>query len=132
MMAFQQLTAKNAGSSYVNHFDSPPAPRLADQQLESCASTEGRLASEFRRNPYGRAMLLATMARLRADRAEQEELLEEATALLRRGKPRDIDWHRRTQYREMLNNGYRQLMDRERTRGSFHPLGGIGTMRVME
>jgi len=75
-------------------------------------------------------MLLATMARLRADRAEQEELLEEATALLRRGKPRDIDWHRRTQYREMLNNGYRQLMDRERTRGSFHPLGGIGTMRV--
>eukprot|EP00903_Cladosiphon_okamuranus_P012352 g11581.t1 len=54
-----------------------------DAQVESCPATEGRLTSEFRRNPYGRAMLLMTMARLRSDKGEQERLLTEAAALLR-------------------------------------------------
>lgn len=45
--------------------------------------TEARLVSEFRRNPYARAILVTTMARFRTDRAEQEALLKEAVDLLR-------------------------------------------------
>ncbi|CAN0183838.1 unnamed protein product, partial [Pylaiella littoralis] len=52
-----------------------------DAKVESCPATEGRLASEFRRNPYGKAMLLATMARFRTNREEQEGLIAEAAAL---------------------------------------------------
>lgn len=40
--------------------------------------------SEVRRNPYARAMLLATMARFRNDRGEQDRLLTEAFGFLRR------------------------------------------------
>lgn len=39
--------------------------------------------SEFRRNPYARAALLAIMARLKTDPREQEALLAEAAGLLR-------------------------------------------------
>lgn len=39
--------------------------------------------SEFRRNPYARAMLATTMARFRSDRTEQEALFTEAVDLLR-------------------------------------------------
>ncbi|CAM9209213.1 unnamed protein product [Ectocarpus sp. 4 AP-2014] len=41
-------------------------------EIESCPVTEARLTSEFRRNPYCRALLLATMARLSTNRREQE------------------------------------------------------------
>lgn len=57
---------------------------IRQAKVESCPATEGRLASEFRRNPYGKAMLLATMARFRTNREEQEGLIAEAAALLRR------------------------------------------------
>lgn len=59
--------------------------RPTGNKKESCPVTEARLTSEFRRNPYGRALLLATMARFRTNRREQEQLLAEAAALLRRG-----------------------------------------------
>lgn len=57
--------------------------RQIRNQVESCPATEARLTSEFRRNPYGRALLLATMARFRTNRREQEQLLTAAAALLR-------------------------------------------------
>ncbi|CAM9135050.1 unnamed protein product [Scytosiphon promiscuus] len=57
-----------------------------DGQVEFCPATEARLISEFRRNPYGRALLLATVARLRTKRKEQGQLLTEAAALLRQAK----------------------------------------------
>ncbi|CAM9247576.1 unnamed protein product, partial [Ectocarpus fasciculatus] len=52
-------------------------------EIESCPVTEARLTSEFRRNPYCRALLLATMARLKTNRREREGLISEASDLLR-------------------------------------------------
>lgn len=52
-------------------------------KAESCAVTEARLTSEFRRNPYARAVLLVSMARFRTDRRGQEALLTEAASFLR-------------------------------------------------
>lgn len=51
--------------------------------MDSCPATEARLISEFRRNPYARAVLLVTMARFRHKTGDQEALLLEASALLR-------------------------------------------------
>lgn len=51
--------------------------------MDSCPATEARLISEFRRNPYARAILLVTMARFRHKTGDQEALLLEALALLR-------------------------------------------------
>lgn len=57
--------------------------KLYIRKVESCCVTEARLVSEFRRNPYARAILVTTMARFRTDRREQAALFKEAVDLLR-------------------------------------------------
>lgn len=57
--------------------------RRVGDQFDSCPATEARLTSEFRRNPYARALLLSTMARFRTARVEQKALMAQAMGLLR-------------------------------------------------